>query len=323
MSEQKVKRNYKDSLFRFICTAPEFREHMLSLYNFLNRSDYTDPEMLEMISTEKALFVSVKNDVAFLIADVIFFMEHQSTWSPNMPFRFLEYYMESLRIYISEHRLRMNARTLQKIPAAQFYVMYNGVREVQESLEISLSDMFLNRDKSDIDLTVHVLNINYGKNRELMDSCRLLYEYAWMMDRVRKGTAEKGVERLREVTDGVLREMPEEFILKRFLLEHGEEVMEMFLSNVTPESLRQDGYEEGFADGESSGEKKGRAEGHAEGRAEGRAEGQAEGRAVILVRLHEHNLAKGMTSEESVREIAEMLHMTEEEILSGLNHTQD
>ena len=52
MSETKVQRNYKDSIFRMLFKD---KENLLSLYNALNKTDYTDVDELEITTLENAM----------------------------------------------------------------------------------------------------------------------------------------------------------------------------------------------------------------------------------------------------------------------------
>ena len=40
--------------------------YLLSLYNAINHSEYTNVDDLQLVTLEDVLFVSMKNDVAFL-----------------------------------------------------------------------------------------------------------------------------------------------------------------------------------------------------------------------------------------------------------------
>ena len=83
---------YKDAMFRML-----FREkkELLSLYNALNNSDYTDPELLQITTLDRYWFISVKNDVAFAIMSELYIVEQQSTICMNMPLRNLFYVSET------------------------------------------------------------------------------------------------------------------------------------------------------------------------------------------------------------------------------------
>ena len=83
-----ARRDYKDSVFRMLFRD---RTNLLSLYNAVNQTSYTDPEELAVITLENAVYMNMKNDVAFLMDFRLNLYEHQSTWNPNMPLRDLIY----------------------------------------------------------------------------------------------------------------------------------------------------------------------------------------------------------------------------------------
>ena len=59
MNEVKVQRNYKDSFFRMLFKD---KENLLSLYNALNKTDYTDVDGLEITTLENAVYLNYKNE---------------------------------------------------------------------------------------------------------------------------------------------------------------------------------------------------------------------------------------------------------------------
>ena len=68
MAKKSANRKYKDSLFRVI--FGEHKEHALSLYNAINKTNYTDVDELKIITLEDALYIDIKNDVGFIFHDV-------------------------------------------------------------------------------------------------------------------------------------------------------------------------------------------------------------------------------------------------------------
>ena len=54
-------RNYKDTLFRMIFKEPEA---LLSLYNAVNGTNYTNPNDLKVVTLENAIYMNMKNDLA-------------------------------------------------------------------------------------------------------------------------------------------------------------------------------------------------------------------------------------------------------------------
>ena len=77
-------RKHKDTLFRKIFGTEEHKNYLLSLYNAVNHSEYSNIDDLQLITLDDVLFVSMKNDVAFLFECEMNLYEHQSTLNPNM-----------------------------------------------------------------------------------------------------------------------------------------------------------------------------------------------------------------------------------------------
>ena len=173
--------HYKDTVFRML-----FREkaRLLSLYNSVNGKHYANPEEPEIVTLENAVYLGMKNDLAFLMDFSLSLYEHQSTVNPNMPFRFLQYVTDEYsRLTASDN---LYGEKLVKIPAPHFVVFYNGVSAYPEKEELRLSDSFQIQEGSpNLELKVQVLNINAGFNEELKGQCRTLAEYMHYVDKVR------------------------------------------------------------------------------------------------------------------------------------------
>ena len=55
------------------------RKNLLSLYNAVNQSDYNNPDDLEIVTLENAIYMGMKNDLAFIMDTNLYLYEHQST----------------------------------------------------------------------------------------------------------------------------------------------------------------------------------------------------------------------------------------------------
>lgn len=105
-------RNYKDTVFRMLFSD---RKNLLSLYNAVSGVHYEDPKMLEIVTLENAIYMGMKNDLAFIIDTDLFLYEHQSTYNPNMPLRDLFYISSEYQKLVDKKSLYSSV--LQKIPA--------------------------------------------------------------------------------------------------------------------------------------------------------------------------------------------------------------
>lgn len=181
MSEPNVQRNYKDTVFRMLFKK---KENLLSLYNALNGTDYTDVGNLEITTLENAIYMNYKNDISFVFAFELLLYEHQSTLNPNMPLRDLFYVSGVLQCRVRDDDLY--SRRIVRIPEPKFIVFYNGTDNQPEQQFLRLSDAFEKKqEKPALELAVVVYNINLGHNPELLEACKLLKEYAQYVEQVR------------------------------------------------------------------------------------------------------------------------------------------
>ena len=245
-----VYRSYKDRLFRMV-----FREkkELLGLYNAVNGTSYTDPEALTVVTLKNAIYMNMKNDLAVVMDFYMNLYEHQSTYNPNIPLRNLHYVAKELRSWSGGRTIY--GRQLVKIPTPRFFVFYNGRDMQPERQVLKLSDAFMNPEEDPaLELKVVMLNINLGRNKELMEQCHTLLEYAQFVDRLR--TCEKSMgreEAVKHTVDTCIREG----ILRDFLLKYREEAIEMCIFEYDEEEtlrqLGQQSYEEGVAAGIEQG----------------------------------------------------------------------
>ncbi len=114
---------------------------------------------MEIVTLENAVYLGMKNDLAFLIDLNLYLFEHQSTVNPNMPLRFLQYVSTEYEKLLASKDLYRDK--LVQIPSPRFIVFYNGIASCPERQELKLSDAFLTReDMLELELRVKVLNTN-------------------------------------------------------------------------------------------------------------------------------------------------------------------
>ena len=111
--KRKVQRQVKDRLFRFLFEKD--KEALLQLYNALNGTDYQNASELQVVTIESAVYVVMKNDLAFVIAGTLNLYEHQSTYNPNMPVRFLIYIAEEYQKLVEHAEVSLYGTKLLKI----------------------------------------------------------------------------------------------------------------------------------------------------------------------------------------------------------------
>lgn len=226
----KVNRIYKDRLFRLVFSD---RRNLLELYNALNGSHYEDPEALEITTLEDAIYMSVKNDLSFLIDNVLNLYEHQSTYNPNMPVRGFFYLADAYRKYVEQRKLNLYSSSLLPLPTPNYLVFYNGLKDAPDRMELRLSDAFAGKGTPCLELKATMSNINLGHNRELMEHCKQLHQYAQFVDRVRCGVDLTGD--LEQAVNLAVDQCINEGILAEVLSEHRAEVLSVILTDYNEE----------------------------------------------------------------------------------------
>ena len=91
---------------------------------------YKDPELLTINTLENAIYMSMKNDISFLIDSRLSLYEHQSTYNPNMPLRLLHYISDLYESMVNP--IKLYGSSPVQIPPPRFIVFYNGIKEKPE-----------------------------------------------------------------------------------------------------------------------------------------------------------------------------------------------
>ena len=221
--EIRVNEKHKDRLFNFIFGQEENREWTLSLYNAINGSNYTDASLIEFNTLEGVLYMNMKNDTSFIISGIWNVYEHQSSFNPNMPYRMLEYIVELFSGYVKVNKLNKYGSSLMKFPIPKLVVFYNGIEEKEDEVILRLSDSFDESEtEADIEVKVRMLNVNFGRNKAIMQACKPLEEYAWVINRIRE--TQKKYKEVVDAVDEVVESIPNDFVIRDLLIRNRAEV---------------------------------------------------------------------------------------------------
>ncbi len=229
------------------------RQKLLSLYNAVCGTAYSNPDDLDIVTLENAIYMGMKNDLAFILDTELYLYEHQSTYNPNIPLRNLFYIANEYQKLVDDRSLYSSA--VQKIPTPNFIVFYNGTREMEDREILKLSAMYEHTTENPaLELVVTMLNINEGHNKELMEQCQTLREYAQYVARVRKYAAEMELD---DAVNQAVEECIEEGILEEFLRKNKAEVVSVSIFEYDKEKeekkLRKAEFEAGRQEGETLG----------------------------------------------------------------------
>lgn len=252
MSSTIANQKNKDRLFTFIFGNEQNKSWTLSLYNAINGSEYTDPDLITFNTIRDFLYVSMRNDTSFILADMLNIFEHQSTYNPNMPLRMMDYAGHVYSGFIDRNGFNKFGSKQIMLPVPKLAVFYNGTADKPDETILRLSDAFPEdrRSESDIEVRVRMLNINYGRNPDIMNRCRPLEEYSWFIAKIRDNKGED----MTEAVNRALKEMPDDFVIKPFLMEHKSEVRGIIDTEYDEEKVMKAFKNEGHAEGLEEGE---------------------------------------------------------------------
>ena len=249
--EEKTNGKEKDRLFCFIFGREENKKWTLSLYNAVNGTSYRNPDDIEITTMGDVIYMGMKNDVSFIVGSEISLYEHQSSYNPNMPVRQLMYLGSQYDKYITHTRQNRYGSKQMTLPIPRLAVFYNGKDDKNDRV-LKLSDSFpqdADHSISDVEVQVHMYNIRPQYKSDLLEECKTLSEYSWFVEEIRKNSEMLDGE---PAVDKAIKDMPDDFEIKDFLMEHFSEVRNMCLTEYdeakTMQMFKEEGREEGRAE---------------------------------------------------------------------------
>lgn len=225
------------------------KSELLKLYNAINGTHYDDPAMLTITTLDNAIYMTMENDLSFIIDMRLALYEQQSTVNPNLPLRFLMYITDIYSTYTKDMNIYGSKKV--QIPLPSFVIFYNGVKSQPDRTEFLLSELFHpTTDQPALELKAVMLNINKGHNQELMNACHTLRDYSEYVARIRTYSAEMP---LTDAVEKAITECIHENILRDFLLKNRAEAKAMSIYEYDEEKTLRMFREEGYEDGERNG----------------------------------------------------------------------
>lgn len=252
---EETRRNHKDRLFCEIFRDPK---RALSLYNAILQRNHDDPADIKVVTLEDALYLRMKNDLAILLQDTLLFVEQQSSVNPNMPLRGLMYAGRTYNDWRIAVGKDLYSSSLIEIPTPAYFVLYNGGVDAPDRQVLRLSDAFqvpgldLGDGRPPYEWSAIVLNVNLGHNRQLLEACPELGDYALFVDTVRKVHA-SGAEPRDAISSAVDVVVSGGRALSSYFLRNRSEVVDVFMEEMDiqlhEQALHDKGVEEGIEQG--------------------------------------------------------------------------
>ena len=233
-------RNSRANLFAYVFSD---EKALVDLYQGLGKEILV--EDIQYLSLKDMLQrVERYNDTAFRTKDnrIIVFVEHQSTRNKNMPFRFLEYAVDAIRVLKVLADQNRFGEKLIEFPKVEFYVAYNGKKALEED------DKTLVVDLGDIRVTAQVVDIRFDSlpKEKAKDTQDALAGYAYFA-KVFEEEKNQGKTPHQAFTIAVEKSMEEGYLADIW---SRKECVDMFAETYSYDNqLRYEGREEGKEEG--------------------------------------------------------------------------
>ena len=251
MDEPTPKRNYKDSLF---CSKFSNPEDLAALHEHINGLP-TSPDQITINTLRHALFSQVRNDISFLVGQKFMVLtEEQSSLNQNIPLRML--------LYVSLlYRTMLKRRDFFKeqcvpLPMPEFYELYCGNKEQPLESKVRLSDAFPGGVPFEPTLELVVTRFNIGYNDDIKKCSRLhqykpIRDYSFFVHDVRR-RMDSG-DSLGDALTNTVDYCISHNIMRKFLLEHEQEVPAMYSLRYNEQAAREAALDEGRAEERNEG----------------------------------------------------------------------
>ncbi|MCR5118681.1 MAG: hypothetical protein K6B44_03560 [Lachnospiraceae bacterium] len=133
---------------------------------------------------------------------------------------------------------------------------YNGATDIGDRV-LRLSDSFpmaQNAEAADVEVCVKMINIRPQYGSDHLKNCKLLSEYSWFVEEVRRNRETMDIE---PAIDYAIKDMPEDYVIRPYMIAHQAEVKNMLFTEYdekeTMELFRKEGREEGIKEGREEG----------------------------------------------------------------------
>ena len=236
----------RDRLFKAIFGREneQSKQWRLELYNALRGTNYNNPDDLIINTIDNVIYLTMRNDISFLVDSQMTLFEQQSTYNPNMPLRGLMYFAQLYQMHLSKIGKPLFRSSIVKIPNPQFIVFYNGQKKTEDIEYLKLSDAFEREDKSgNFEWTAKMININPDHNSALQKKCKPLYNYVQYISRIttNKLNGMNINDSVNEAVEWAIREN----LLDGFFKTQKQEVLAMSLTEFNAQEVYKDWLEEG------------------------------------------------------------------------------
>ena len=157
--------NFFDVSFNSLFKDPDYLRRFYR--DFAEREVTADCIEVVTLKTRESFKTQISNDLGFYVKhgddegdEFIVLVEAQSTWNPNMPFRFLEYITATYGNYIDDHHYDKYGYPQFYLPRPRFCMIYSGPGKENREKMMKFASMYgrkITPAAEDLNFGIHVL----------------------------------------------------------------------------------------------------------------------------------------------------------------------
>lgn len=275
MQKKMNQRERRMHLFQVLFGSEDRKDLALELCRAMGHMDDCNPEDIEIRIVEDFVFIERKREFLILFENLNL---HETTdpGKQDLPLKLLWCAALLYEMYLCfcDRKNIMNEKA--ELPSLRLVVLHHGRNGEPANRILKLSELFAKccwESEPDLKTQVHILNVDYKSGARILEECKPLRDYSFLVEAYRSGRPGKGD--VRAVNDAI--DEMEEGPVRDYLKGRRSEVIGMLITEYDEERAEQRLYQKAWEDGQKDGMEAGLREGLMEGMEKGRTAGLQEG----------------------------------------------
>ena len=220
MASFNMDEGYEDRLFKYIFGNPANKEWALSLHNALTGAHGTDTRMIKVDAIGETVYIRMKDETCLLASFDMHLLGLKGMPDDDMPRRYIVYGGKMYAKYDDGPQERAGYSKKIHLPTPMCVCLCNGEDE-EEKQELTL-------DAGGFGVKVRMFNVNAPGNKEIVETCKPLGEYIWLLTEIRRYQADG--KQIGEAASLALEAMPDDFVVKGYLHANRQAVQDMLVA---------------------------------------------------------------------------------------------
>lgn len=244
MQKKMNQRERRMHLFQVLFGSEDRKDLALELCRAMGHMDDCNPEDIEIRIVEDFIFIERKREFLILFENLNLY-ETTEPGEQDLPLKLLWCAALLYEMYLCfcDRENIMNEKA--ELPSLRLVVLHHGRKGDPANRILKLSELFAKccwESESDLETQVHILNVNYKSGARILEECKPLRDYSFLVEAYRSGRPGKGD--VRAVNDAI--DEMEEGPVRDYLKGRRSEVIGMLITEYDEERAEQRLYQKAW-----------------------------------------------------------------------------